>query len=515
MASNFTFVQSTPHTLTGALSQAFGSATTAGNFIIVVVFAPFGGLTDTSGASGDVTDNQGNQYYAIQQGIFPAYIGIYATVNIKGGAVTVTAPTIGQGGIYAAEYNSATLPFYICPGSCAEPFSLTATIGNNNTTWRNLGGPDFLSTEECMVVWGRGVTGAIVTWTAVTGTIHLAGNMPADGVTGIAAGDDDVGSVNPTYSDLITSDRFGNDGYAVCVFLNLTTGTCTNGLSAQPPFISCGGADSATIGIAYSHEFPSGSGAPPYTYAITAGSLPPGLSINDSGTTCTCTGTATTAGTYPFTIQVTDTANHSVHVDCSIEVVPVVSIWCGNPVSALIGDEYSATIPVSGGAPPYTFSITSGTLPPGLTLDASTGIISGVATGIGFTCTAIIHFDETTHNDQGAAMVNFWESGLARGIGELTSMLIRVSGMIAWMRGTGACDVTIWGPDHTRSVTPQLLKTQGVPTTLSPKPGLSYMTSFDISQIENFTVQVGTSTIDAWVEISMLQPLWKPDMFNR
>jgi hypothetical protein len=74
-----------------------------------------------------------------------------------------------------------------------------------------------------------------------------------------------------------------------------------------------------TVGTPYSQTLAgSGGSGTGYTWAITAGSLPPGTSINSS--TGAITGTPTTAGTYAFTIRLTDSASGSTTKPLSITI---------------------------------------------------------------------------------------------------------------------------------------------------------------------------------------------------
>lgn len=63
------------------------------------------------------------------------------------------------------------------------------------------------------------------------------------------------------------------------------------------------------IGIAYSEAITTNGGTAPYVYTLVSGTLPAGLSLNNS--TGLITGTPTTATTYTFTILVTDGSNNT------------------------------------------------------------------------------------------------------------------------------------------------------------------------------------------------------------
>ncbi len=146
-------------------------------------------------------------------------------------------------------------------------------------------------------------------------------------------------------------------------------------ITAAPP--------SGLQGSAYSYPVPATGGVTPYTFSISVGTLPPGLTIDPA--TGVISGTPTQAGVFPFTVHVEDSyaggpAPDTADIETSITIGTNLSISCDNPPAGFVGVAYSHTIPASGGTEPYTFAITGGALPPGLSLNAGTGIISGTPT---------------------------------------------------------------------------------------------------------------------------------------
>ncbi|NLS27358.1 hypothetical protein S2M10_23530 [Sphingomonas sp. S2M10] len=161
-------------------------------------------------------------------------------------------------------------------------------------------------------------------------------------------------------------------------------------LSLSP---SAGALPNGTVGTSYSQSFTAGSGTAPYSYAITAGSLPPGLTLSSS----TVSGTPTQSGTFTFTVTATDSASvgsggpYSVANSYSITIgAPTITIAPTTLTGATAGVAYSQSITASGGVAPYTYTVTAGALPAGLSL-ASGGTLSGTPSAGGtfsFTITA-------------------------------------------------------------------------------------------------------------------------------
>jgi hypothetical protein len=137
-------------------------------------------------------------------------------------------------------------------------------------------------------------------------------------------------------------------------------------------------ANFGTTTVAYSDSSLGHSGGQsPYAFSISSGALPPGLSMSTS--TGAITGTPTTPGTYNFTVRVTD-ANASFASTALTITVAAFPALAGALPDATNGVAYSASYTLSGGHTPVSYDISAGTLPTGLTISSTTGVISGTPT---------------------------------------------------------------------------------------------------------------------------------------
>ncbi|MEV7725067.1 putative Ig domain-containing protein [Streptomyces sp. NPDC087917] len=123
-------------------------------------------------------------------------------------------------------------------------------------------------------------------------------------------------------------------------------------------------------------------GTAPYTWTATG--LPAGLSV--AAATGTVSGTPTTAGTSSVTLTATDSAGKkgSASFTWTVTTPGTGAPTLTNPGSqnVTVGRPFSLALQVTGGTAPYTFGAAN--LPAGLGVNASTGVVSGSATGWGF-----------------------------------------------------------------------------------------------------------------------------------
>jgi len=166
----------------------------------------------------------------------------------------------------------------------------------------------------------------------------------------------------------------------LAAFLNNPTTTAT------PLAISTSSLAGATVGTAYSQTLAASGGTTPYSWTRSAGTLPTGLSLSSSGV---ISGTPSAAGTFSFTVTVTDSATTraslaktlSITVAAAPATTPL-AIITASLANGTVGSAYSQTLAASGGRTPYSWTRSAGTLPTGLTLSSS-GVISGTPSATG------------------------------------------------------------------------------------------------------------------------------------
>lgn len=151
-------------------------------------------------------------------------------------------------------------------------------------------------------------------------------------------------------------------------------------------FSTCVGSEITGNCIKASGTYLSGSAN---SWEIVSGSLPDGVTFNDGyvlGGRIVCFGgTPTTAGLSTFTVRVTAPNGDYMQKVYTICVLDIDCIPAGSDASHMpngtVGTDYAAALNLPTCATgPYSFQVTVGTLPPGLTIEESTGVVSGTPT---------------------------------------------------------------------------------------------------------------------------------------
>jgi hypothetical protein len=135
-------------------------------------------------------------------------------------------------------------------------------------------------------------------------------------------------------------------------------------------------------GAPYTQQFLASGGLTPYVWSIAGGSIPSGLSLSTA--TGLLSGTPTTPGTYTVTIGVTDQNKQTDSASYTIRIVAPLSITTQTPLpGGVVGVAYTQTFAATGGTSPYQWSVSTGTVPTGLTPNSTAGSLTGTPTAAG------------------------------------------------------------------------------------------------------------------------------------
>jgi autotransporter-associated beta strand protein len=296
--------------------------------------------------------------------VHPAGGGILGGTGTVGDIVT----TNGGGGIVA-------------PGD-ASPGRLTASslaLAPGNTLRVKLNGTAAGSQYDQLAVAGsvaiQGTLEATVGFVPATGSVFrivdVTGGSP---VTGTFAGlpEGTVFTVGTTQLQISYVGGTGNDVTLTVV----PAGPPAPSITTTSPLLN------GQVGVAYLMAIVGTGGSPPYTWSVTSGTLPGGLTLNSS--TGVISGTPTASGTFNFTVTLTDNASQTASRPFAVTIAPAsLAVTTASLGGGTVGTAYAGMLAASGGTPPYTWSITSGALPPGVTLNAATGALTGSPTAPG------------------------------------------------------------------------------------------------------------------------------------
>src|SRR6266403_4878819 len=193
----------------------------------------------------------------------------------------------------------------------------------------------------------------------------------------------------------------------------MTPMTATQALSIAislpaPPSITTTTLAAGVEGTAYSQPVVATGGLGALTLTISAGSLPAGLSMSAAGV---ITGTPTGPnGTANFTAMVTDHSNPAQSATKPLSILinlpPAPSISPTTLPGGNVGTPYTHTLAVTGGLGPFTWSVSSGTLPAGLSFNTTTAIISGIPTTQQANVAFTIQVTDSSNPQQSGSQVN-------------------------------------------------------------------------------------------------------------
>ncbi len=312
---------------------------------------------------------------------FNAIAGTACTVDLSGqnlGGLTLTP------GVYCFS-SSAQLTGMLTLNALGNPNALFIfKIGSTLTTASASSVQVINPASDCNVFWQVGSSATLGTSTSFVGNILALSSITLNtGATVHGRVLARNGAVTIDTGNVIVA---GCGPTSACPVITVNPAKLPNGL----------------VGTPYSQTVSATGGTLPFTFTVSIGALPNGLTLN--ATTGVISGTPTAAGPFTFTITATDANGCFGSRPYSIVILavpgpvvpgcPFITVSPATLAAAVLGTPYSQTITASGGTPPFTFRVSSGALPPGLTLSSTSGttaVISGTPTTNGsfsFTITA-------------------------------------------------------------------------------------------------------------------------------
>ena len=269
------------------------------------------------------------------------------------------------------------------------------------------------------------------------------------------------------------------------------------------PLVGCGpklaittaSVPGGTADEAYTATLGASGGTGTYTWSVASGALPDGLSLSSAGV---ISGTPTAAGTFAFTVKVSDgkttlTQGLSIVI---VEAAPVtLAITTASLPGGTVNQTYEETLEAVGGTENYTWSLVSGNLSAGLSL-SSDGVISGTPTAEGTSNFTVQVNDGETNVTAELSIVVVAEAvpvALAITTTSLPGGTVNVTYNATTLEAVGGTENYTWSLSSGNLSAGLSLSTAGVISGTPTAAGTS-----------NFTVEVNDGEANVTAELSIL-----------
>ncbi|MDQ2774582.1 MAG: putative Ig domain-containing protein, partial [Acidobacteriota bacterium] len=416
-----------------------------------------------SGGSGSYT-------WSVASGSLPAGLSL----NVSSGVLSGTPSAAGNSSFGVSVHDGS--------GTATGSFALTINAGLSITSASPLTAGE-VSRPYSFTFTGSGGSGSY-TWSLPSGS-----SLPA-GLT-----------LNPGGTLGGTPTAAGTTSFSVQI-ADGTGHTATKAFQLQivaaPSITTTSPLTSGTVNTGYGPlTLAESGGTAPFQW--TSSALPAGLSLSSSGV---LSGTPTSAGTTGFTVILTDAAGAAVSASLSLTIYSQLTLVSTSPLSAgTVNSPYSFTFKASGGSGSYTWSLASGSLPVGLSLNSGSGSLAGTPSAVGTSSFGVTVRDSTGATATGSFVLTV-NNGLA----------ISSASPITAAEVSRPYSFTFSGTGGSGSYTWSLPSGSSLPSGLTLSPGGTLGGTPTASGTASFSVQIADGTGNTATKAFQLQIVAAPSI---
>lgn len=311
--------------------------------------------------------------FEIIAGTLPSGLTFNTSTGVISGTPASTSTTALTIRVTDAAGATADASQDLVINSSYVPVSIDGAASNTSQNVETLAAFAITPTYTGLTVSGG--SGSITySWARISGSTAINAGSPTSKNTSFVGNVSPGASINATFR-LTATDGISSDTYDVTI--TVTNTYVALGLTAT--------LDKATRLVAYSDTLTRTGGKSPYSFTVISGTLPTGITLSSSTGALTGTPTDTSGTSRAMTFRVTDAlgATKDVSVTLEYRLPPSFNYVFAK---AMRTRAYSISPNVlEAGHTPASYALQSGTLPTGISLNTSTGVISGTPTDTSYT----------------------------------------------------------------------------------------------------------------------------------